>query len=103
MIASDENEKQIPNLNLAHKIFLAENKIKKNENTDELKKTIIEDIILDSMASLYTELCEKFGWERDEDELNKMIAANKLSMENLDLKIVEATENAGDTEVIDLQ
>ena len=101
MVASDENVKQNPNLELAHQVFLLENKIKRSENTDDLKKTIIDEIVLESMAPLYSELCEKYGWLVDEAILNQMVAANKASIVEFDRKIVDATENAGDTEVMD--
>lgn len=99
MIASDENAKQNPNLELAHKVFLIENKLKRSENTDELKGLVLEDVLADSMAAYYTELCEKFGWKVDEVILNKMISDNKSSVVELDRKILDATENAGDSEV----
>jgi hypothetical protein len=99
MIASDENAKQNPNLELAHKVFLIENKLKRSENTDELKGLVLEDVLADSMAAYYTELCEKFGWKVDEVILNKMISDNKSSVVEVDRKILDATENAGDSEV----
>lgn len=99
MVASDENAKQNPNLDLAHKVFLIENKLKRSENTDELKGHVLEDVLADSMAAYYSELCEKFGWKVDEEILNKMIADNKSSVVELDRKILDATENAGDSEV----
>lgn len=98
-MACTTNEKQIPNRNLTNKIFQVENKLKFNENTDDLKKIILEEILMDSMALLYTELCEKFGWDKDEDELNRIIVANKLSIEILDHKIVEA--GVDDNKVLD--
>ena len=100
MVASDESLKQNPNLELAHQVFLLENNMKRSENTDDLKKIIIDEIVIESMAPLYTELCEKFGWHVDEAVLNQMVAANKASIVEFDRKIVDATENAGDTEVI---
>ena len=100
MIASDESAKQNPNLELSHKVFLIENKLKKNEPIDDLKTAVLEEIKADSMASFYTELCEKFGWHADEVLLNEMTSANKVSIVELDRKFVDATENAGDTEVM---
>ena len=100
MVASDENVKQNPNLELAHQVFLLENKIKRSENADDLKKIIIDEILVESMAPLYAELCEKFGWHLDDAVLNQMVIANKASIVEFDRKIVDATENAGDTEVI---
>ena len=100
MVASDENVKQNPNLELAHQVFLLENKMKRSENADDLKKIIIDEILVESMAPLYAELCEKFGWHVDDAVLNQMVTANKASIVEFDRKIVDATENAGDTEVI---
>ena len=100
MVASDENVKQNPNLELAHQVFLLENKMKRSENADDLKKIIIDEILVESMAPLYAELCEKFGWHLDDAVLNQMVIANKASIVEFDRKIVDATENAGDTEVI---
>jgi hypothetical protein len=99
MIASDENAKQNPNLELSNMIFLIENKIKRNESIDEMRKKLIDQIIEDSMASYYSQVCEKFSWSIDEDALKTMKDKNVLSMIDLEKKIVEATENAGDTEV----
>lgn len=99
MIASDENAKQNPNLDLAHRIFLIENNLKRNENIEQLRASVLADIVADSMAKLYTELNEKYGWQNDEALVNDMISANKASIIELDQKIVDATENAGDTEV----
>ena len=100
MVASDENVKQNPNLELAHQVFLLENKMKRSENADDLKKIIIDEILVESMAPLYAELCEKFGLHVDDAVLNQMVIANKASIVEFDRKIVDATENAGDTEVI---
>ena len=102
LIASDENAKQNPNLELSHKVFLIENKLKKNENIDDLKKIVLDDIQSDSMAALYSELCEKFGWQVEEGVVSQMVAANKASVIEFDRKIVDATENAGETEVLHL-
>ena len=99
MIASDENAKQNPNLDLAHRIFLIENSLKRNENIEQLKASVLADVVTDSMAKLYVELNEKHGWQNDEALFNGMISANKASIIELDQKIVDATENAGDTEV----
>lgn len=99
MIASDENAKQNPNLELSHKVFLLESKLKNNENVDHLKEKILEEVLADSMASFYGELCEKFGWHADEEVLTQMTTANTASVTEFERKIVDATENAGDTEV----
>jgi len=101
MIASDENAKQNPNLELSNMILLIENKLKRNENIEEMKKKLIDSIIADSMASLYTHVCEKFSWLIDESSLKTMKDANIVSMTDLEKKIVDATENAGDTEVLE--
>ena len=99
MIASDENAKQNPNLELSHKVFLLETILKRDEDAANLKEKILEEVIADSMASFYCELCEKFAWHADEETLNKMIAANTASMVEFERKIIDAAENAGDTEV----
>jgi 26S proteasome regulatory subunit N7 len=101
MIASDESAVQNPNLELAHNIFLIENRIKINENADDMIKIVLDNIIADSMATFYPEVCLKFGQVVDEDKLKIMIEANKISVEDLEKKIVDATENSGDTEVLD--
>ena len=99
MIASDENAKQNPNLELSHKVFLFETMLKRDEDSATLKEKILEEVIADSMASFYCELCEKFAWHTDQETLNKMIAANTASMAEFERKIIDAAENAGDTEV----
>jgi hypothetical protein len=99
MVALDENAKQIPNVDLANTIYVAEQKKKKQGSADELLQKILDEIKGDEMADLYVEVVEKFGISKDDELLSGMIARNKAVAEELETKIADAALNAGDTEV----
>ena len=99
LIASDENEKQIPNVELANKIYVVEQKRKQKLNADELLKSILEDIKGDEMADVYVQVIDKFGLMKDEELVATMISSNKTAIEEIETKIADAIQNAGDAEV----
>ena len=96
LIASDENEKQIPNVELANKIYVVEQKRKQKLNADELLKSILEDIKGDEMADVYVQV---IGLMKDEELVATMISSNKTAIEEIETKIADAIQNAGDAEV----
>jgi hypothetical protein len=67
-------------------IFLIENKLKRNESIEEMKKKLIDSIIADSMASFYIHVCEKFSWLIDEDSLKTMkVCINVSNCESVNI------------------
>ena len=99
LIASDENEKQIPNVELANRIYVVEQKRKQKVDADNLLKSILEDIKGDEMADVYVQVMDKFGLTKDEELVTTMLATNKTVIEEIETKIADAIQNAGDTEV----
>ena len=100
LLATDENVKQIPNMELAQKLFRYEYSLKNDVvKVEGLKSEIISILKEDSMISLYKRLCEKYNWEISEELVlsfgNKLAAEVKV----IDDKIADAIENAGDAEV----
>ncbi len=69
------------------------------EKAAVIKAEIIVEITKDSMASLYTHLCDKYAWEQDTALLTKMQEANTAAVAVIDEKRESADINAGDTEV----
>lgn len=86
------------------------------------KEAIVKEITDNSMALLYEQLCVKFSWQMDEELLQSMKYdtllfrvekslsyscfifvrdKNAAELAIIDEKLVEATANAGDTEVLD--
>jgi len=60
--------KYYPDLNLSQRIFLLENNFDEDEESKiSLKDSIMTVIEEEKMTPLYTNLCERLGWERDED------------------------------------
>lgn len=98
-VATEENVRQNPNIELANKIYRAEQRIKNGSNIHELKKSILEDIKNDDMANLYVHVCDNFKWDKDESHLAAMEATNSEKLLELENSIKDASENAGDTEV----
>jgi hypothetical protein len=99
LVASDENVRQNPNIELANKIYRAEQKMKKGHNFEELKCSILEEIKNDNMVNLYVQLCDSFKWGKDDSIVATMEATNSQKLLELENSIKDATENAGDTEV----
>ena len=99
LIASDENEKQIPNVELANRIYVVEQKRKQKLDTGDLLKSILEDIKSDEMADVYVQIIDKFDLTKDEELVATMMASNKTVIEEIETKIADAIQNAGDTEV----
>jgi hypothetical protein len=74
----------------------------RNESSGAAQAAVIQAEIMveikkDSMASLYTLLCEKYAWEQDTALLTTMQEANAKEVEKIDTKREEADVNAGDT------
>ena len=99
LIASDANEKQIPNVELSNRIYVVEQKRKQKLDADDLLKSIVDDINGDDMADVYVQVMDKFGLMKDEELVATMMAKNKTVIEEIETKIADAIQNAGDTEV----
>ena len=63
------------------------------------KDRILEDLFAYNMRPYYQMLCDVLGWQYDQGRANEMDVANQKKLEELDAKIVDATENFGDVEV----
>ena len=61
----NNSTKHIPNLQLAQDIFLLEHHFAHDE--EALKASVMQTIEEEKMAPLYTELCERLGWDMDSD------------------------------------
>jgi len=97
LIASDENAKHYPNLNLAQVLYRLG-----SGGDSSAAAEVLAAIEADEMGPFYSKCCEKFGWALDEAKLAAMTAANAKSLEEIENKTLEAVTNAGDTEVLDL-
>jgi hypothetical protein len=103
LIAADADAKQIPNMELAQRIFKYEYFLVNNSaKASKMKEEILNEITKDEMGPLYKKLCTKYNWPIDQELLEKF--NNKLTAEiaELDIKVADAIENAGDAEVIEL-
>jgi 26S proteasome regulatory subunit N7 len=101
MVALDENTKQVPNVELSNKIYTAEQRRKNGKDDAALVASIVAEIKEDSMAELYGPVHEKFGLTPDAAVQAAMTSSNATAMEELDAKIADAVQNAGDSEVVD--
>jgi hypothetical protein len=99
VVASDSTARQNPNIELAYIIYQAEQCQKRGESIEVMKNRILEEIKKDSMSVLYAQVCESFKWAKDAGLFSDMEAANATILNELDQKLKDATENAGDTEV----
>mmetsp|Transcript_125845 Transcript_125845/g.246648 ORF Transcript_125845/g.246648 Transcript_125845/m.246648 type:complete len:372 (-) Transcript_125845:76-1191(-) len=73
-----------------------------NERQNGLhREAIMKEIIDNTMAPLYEQLCVKHEWQLDEELLKTMKEKNEVELKNIEQKLEEATTNAGDTEVLD--
>lgn len=66
-----------------------------------LKTEILELIFQHDMAPVYEEICQEWRWDIDMDALERMRKANASRLEELEAKIRDAEENAGEMEVRD--
>ena len=102
LIASDESKKHFPNLGLAQKLYVYEQRVREGGDGKTERQAALEAIFADDMAPFYGKCCEKYGWELDAAKLEAMTAVNTKSLEEIETKTQEAITNAGDTEVLDL-
>ena len=74
LVASDENAKQIPNMELCQRVYRYEYAIETGQldKAENLKASIIATITEDAMAPHYTALCAKYGWTVDEEKESAM-------------------------------
>ena len=71
------------------------------ERRDQLQREIVKVISDDSMSSIYSALCAKFGWEVDQTLASEMSECNATELDDINVKLEDAVKNAGDVEVID--
>jgi 26S proteasome regulatory subunit N7 len=74
-----------------------------SQHTSSVEKTaakerILEIIFAQNMRPYYRMICDTLGWEFDEKRGNEMDAVNLKKLEELDAKIIDATENLGDVQ-----
>ena len=73
LVASVENAKQVPNMELAQLIFSYEYFLKSNQvKSAGFKKDILDIVKEDSMGPFYKTLCAKYNWTFDEALYNTM-------------------------------
>lgn len=63
------------------------------------KTQILDLVFAQNMRPYYQMICEMLGWQLDQQRANEMDAVNQKKLEELDAKIIDATENFGDIEV----
>ncbi|OEH76257.1 26s proteasome regulatory complex [Cyclospora cayetanensis] len=71
------------------------------ERRAEAKAKLLEKIEKDAMSPLYRKAVEAFGWSVDEEKMKAMEAQHEKELEALELRLADAKENYGDTEVKD--
>jgi hypothetical protein len=79
-----------------YELLISEDQVERAQN---FHKKVIDKITADHMAPLYSNLSEKFTWIIDNELLDTMKAKNKEELDAIEVKIEDATKNAGDTEV----
>ena len=101
LVALDEDAKQCPNVELANKIYTAEQRRKNGKDDSALVASIVAEIQEGSMPELYGQVHDKFGIMADAVVQAAMTSSNAAATEELDAKIADAVQNAGDSEVVD--
>jgi len=96
-----EGLKRIPNLDLAQALFTLQAPHTSAEKKDEAKTLLDKEISEHNMAPFYKRVCEDLKWPLDNEKLSSMEEQNKKTLEELDVKIKDAEENLGETEVRD--
>ena len=67
LLATDEDAKQVPNMELAQLLFSYSHHLTTNqERSNSLKEQILEVVTKESMAPLYKHITAKMNWEFDE-------------------------------------
>jgi hypothetical protein len=68
LVASDENQKQNPNLNLSQLVYSYEYKVANGvaAGVEEIKSRIMSSIVADNMLPYYNQLAAKHSWIVDE-------------------------------------
>lgn len=74
LVASDENAKQVPNMELAQKIFSYEYFLKYDSvKATSFEKDILDVVKTDSMGPFYKTICTKYNWTFDESLYDAMM------------------------------
>lgn len=100
--ASSEMASKYPKMDLAQRIhkltMMAGGKMEKdNSLSEEVKKEVFEEL---ENAALYRTLQETLGWPKN-DTLDSLDEKHTKTIEELEKKVEEAKESAGDMEVLD--
>ena len=74
LVASDENQKQNPNLSLAQKVYSYELATSKRDaaRAETLKNEILQAIQDDTMTPYYLVLCSRFSWSVDDEMVSRL-------------------------------
>eukprot|EP01096_Ripella_sp_DP13-Kostka_P014278 TRINITY_DN63_c0_g1_i1.p1 TRINITY_DN63_c0_g1~~TRINITY_DN63_c0_g1_i1.p1 ORF type:complete len:386 (-),score=214.52 TRINITY_DN63_c0_g1_i1:331-1488(-) len=89
----EENANKNPSFELARQTFAY------SIGNHDQKDTILKEIEANDMAPYYLSLCEKFGWEKNEELYTKMNEANQKKFTEFADKLKDAEENLGENEV----
>jgi len=95
-----EPEVMDPGLELAIKAFTLKHPVEAlGVDKAKLKDEIMETLVAGARSSTYEKYCESLGWMLDEKLLGEMKTKNDEELKQLDLKITDAVDNLGDSEV----
>jgi 26S proteasome regulatory subunit N7 len=103
--APEEELTQLPILKVAdllHKLGLPDQDFGVTEKA-EAKAAVLAEIKESNMSGFYKHACTTLSWEVDAELLATMEAKNTSDLEALDAKEADMKENAGDTEVREVQ
>ncbi|KAJ1543494.1 26S proteasome non-ATPase regulatory subunit 6 [Nowakowskiella sp. JEL0078] len=93
---TDQSLPKIPNLDLARFRFLFA-----KTNSSSVKNQLLNGIIADDMVPYYKLVVADFGWKLDSAQLSAMESKNKVTLDQLQAKLVDAQQNLGETEISD--
>jgi 26S proteasome regulatory subunit N7 len=99
--AEGEGLKKIPNLDLAQALFAVQATHTSTQVKDEAKALLDKEITEHNMGPFYKRVCESLKWPLDQEKLKAMEEQNKKTLEEHDVKIKDAEENLGETEIRD--
>ncbi|KAJ6249209.1 26s proteasome non-atpase regulatory subunit 6 [Anaeramoeba flamelloides] len=99
MLEEEEQLKLTPRMELIKYKFLMTLDDEIVENKKEIKEKILKIAVEDKMTPYYQSVCEKFGWEVDEETLNTLKKSNTEELKKLDELIKNSEENDGESEI----
>ncbi|KAJ9066058.1 proteasome regulatory particle subunit [Entomophthora muscae] len=98
-ILPEDQVPKIPNLDLRQHRFLLLNS---STDKESQKAILFEAIKADDMAPFYKLVCEENGFPIDSSLFEAMTSKNEAKIKEIELKMEEAKENEGESEVFDL-